>query len=101
MNMTYIYANTRGHHYWFYFSVKNKSRHKVRLNFVNFTKDDSLYHQGMRVNIFSEHVFKSSATWILQPPCYEQDIFLASHIYAAPGGGHAGYNAAYANAELA
>ncbi len=47
-------SNTRGHHQWFFFSVRNKSPGTVRLNVLNFTKDDSLYNQGMRVAVFSE-----------------------------------------------
>lgn len=46
-------ANTRGHHQWFYFSVKNKSCDTVRFNIVNFTKKESLYTQGMRINVVS------------------------------------------------
>ena len=47
-------ANTRGHHQWFYFSVKNYDKKRVKFNIVNFTKNNSLYTQGMRVNIWSE-----------------------------------------------
>ncbi len=37
-------ANTRGHHQWFYFSVRNRAGcSTVRFNIVNFTKKDSLY----------------------------------------------------------
>lgn len=45
-------SNTRGHHQWFYFSVKNSNnRGRVNFNIVNFTKKASLYHQGMMINI--------------------------------------------------
>lgn len=44
-------SNTRGHHQWFYFKVKNQSKvGTVKFNFVNFTKKQSLYLHGMRVN---------------------------------------------------
>ena len=47
-------TNTRGHHQWFYFRCKNQSRvGTVKFNFVNFTKRQSLYMQGMRVNVKS------------------------------------------------
>ena len=47
-------SNTRGHHQWFYFKVLNQDFvGKVRFNFVNFTKSQSLYSQGMRVNVKS------------------------------------------------
>jgi hypothetical protein len=48
-------TNTRGHHQWFYFSVKNQSyKPTVKFTIVNFTKKASLYTQGMRVNIWSK-----------------------------------------------
>ena len=44
-------SNTRGHHQWFYFKVKNQNfTGPVKFNFVNFTKRQSLYLHGMRVN---------------------------------------------------
>ena len=47
-------SNTRGHHQWFYFKVKNQEKTgAVKFNFVNFTKRQSLYMQGMRVNVKS------------------------------------------------
>jgi len=47
-------SNTRGHHQWFYFRVHNQQRvGTVKLNFVNFTKRQSLYNQGMRINVKS------------------------------------------------
>ena len=47
-------SNTRGHHQWFYFKVENKQRvGNVKFNFVNFTKRQSLYMHGMRVNVKS------------------------------------------------
>ncbi len=53
-------SNTRGHHQWFYFTVSNKYlttpnfKQKVKFNIVNFTKNASLYHQGMRIAVYSE-----------------------------------------------
>ena len=47
-------SNTRGHHQWFYFKVNNQNKvGTVKLNFVNFTKRQSLYMHGMRVNVKS------------------------------------------------
>ena len=47
-------SNTRGHHQWFYFKIQNKEKvGKVTFNFVNFTKRQSLYMHGMRVNVKS------------------------------------------------
>ena len=36
-------SNTRGHHQWFNFKVKNRSIKQVKFNIVNFTKKHSLY----------------------------------------------------------
>ena len=47
-------TNTRGHHQWFYFKINNKEKvGKVKFNIVNFTKRQSLYMHGMRVNVKS------------------------------------------------
>ena len=46
-------SNTRGHHQWFYFSVKNKRVGTYKFNIMNFTKCNSLYQQGMRVAVYS------------------------------------------------
>ena len=47
-------SNTRGHHQWFYFKVENRKRvGTVKFNFINFTKRQSLYMHGMRVNVKS------------------------------------------------
>jgi hypothetical protein len=47
-------SNTRGHHQWFYFKVLNHEQvGRYRFNIVNFTKNASLYHQGMRINVHS------------------------------------------------
>lgn len=44
-------SNTRGHHQWFYFKINNQSKvGTVKFNFINFTKRQSLYMHGMRVN---------------------------------------------------
>ncbi len=38
-------SNTRGHHQWFNFTIKNTTvKGKVKFNIVNFTKNASLYH---------------------------------------------------------
>ncbi|CDW76600.1 UNKNOWN [Stylonychia lemnae] len=48
-------SNTRGHHQWFNFTVLNGSvKGRVKFNIVNFTKNASLYHQGMKINIHSQ-----------------------------------------------
>jgi hypothetical protein len=48
-------SNTRGHHQWFYFKVLNgPETGRYRFNIVNFTKNASLYHQGMRINVHSQ-----------------------------------------------
>eukprot|EP01022_Parablepharisma_sp_SALTPOND_P012542 TRINITY_DN1617_c0_g1_i1.p1 TRINITY_DN1617_c0_g1~~TRINITY_DN1617_c0_g1_i1.p1 ORF type:complete len:972 (+),score=111.72 TRINITY_DN1617_c0_g1_i1:10640-13555(+) len=47
-------SNTRGHHQWFYFSVKNKQPGTYKFNILNFTKSDSLYNHGMRIAMFSK-----------------------------------------------
>ena len=47
-------SNTRGHHQWFYFKVRNmKKTGTIKFNIVNFTKKNSLYMHGMRVNVKS------------------------------------------------
>ena len=47
-------TNTRGHHQWFYFSVKNHSNlGNVNFSVLNFTKKQSLYNHGMRVCVKS------------------------------------------------
>ena len=47
-------TNTRGHHQWFFFQAIAKSNlGRVRFNIINFTKQSSLYDQGMKVCICS------------------------------------------------
>ena len=47
-------TNSKGHMQWFYFVVKNKLKGKrVKFNIVNFTHNESLYTQGMKVNVWS------------------------------------------------
>lgn len=41
-------TNTNGHMQWYYFSVKNSKKLKVRLNIYRFRKRYSLYQRGMR-----------------------------------------------------
>ena len=47
-------TNTRANHHWFYFCVKNKNKGTFKFNILNFTKNNSLYKQGMRIAIFSK-----------------------------------------------
>lgn len=48
-------ANTRGHNQWYYFSVSNlKNIKTVRFHILNFTKNASLYSQGMQPNVYSK-----------------------------------------------
>jgi len=47
-------TNTTGYFQWFFFKVKNKVRgSKIRINVVNMTKRNSLYQQGMPIQILS------------------------------------------------
>ncbi len=47
-------TNSKGHMQWFYFVVKNKRKAKrVKFNIVNFTHNESLYTQGLKVNVWS------------------------------------------------
>ena len=47
--------NTRGHHQWFFFSVKNQNFvGKVKFNIVNFTKKSSLFTQGQEIYVKSK-----------------------------------------------
>lgn len=46
-------SNTYGRNQWFYFTARNKSGEKVvKMNIVNFCKQDSLYSQGQQPLIF-------------------------------------------------
>ena len=47
-------ANTRGYHQWYYFSVICSQTAEVTFNIVNFTKNESLYSQGMLPVVFLE-----------------------------------------------
>lgn len=47
-------ANTQGYHQWYYFSVVSAVAAEVTFNIVNFTKNESLYSQGMLPVVFSE-----------------------------------------------
>lgn len=47
-------ANTRGYHQWYYFSVTASTPAEVTFNIVNFTKNESLYSQGMLPVVYSE-----------------------------------------------
>lgn len=47
-------TNTSGYFQWFYFRVQNKKKGtKMKMNIVNLTKRNSLYQQGMPVQILS------------------------------------------------
>jgi len=48
-------SNTIGRNQWFYFSIKPIKARTIKLNILNFTKNDSLYRQGMRISIHSPH----------------------------------------------
>ncbi len=41
-------TNTRGHRQWFYFSIKNKLKHTIKLNIYRFKKAYSLFQRGMK-----------------------------------------------------
>ena len=56
-------SNTKGHHQWFYFEIRNRRRCTVKFNVVNFTKADSLYKQGMKLNVLSEKSMERRGTW--------------------------------------
>lgn len=49
-------ANTRGHRQWFYFSAIPQIAGEVRFNILNFTKNASLYSQGMLPCVYDEGV---------------------------------------------
>ena len=66
-------SNTKGHHQWFYFSVKNKFTGTYKFNILNFTKRDSLYDCGMRISVFSK--IKSSLAKIGTLPAIFTDWF--------------------------
>jgi hypothetical protein len=53
-------TNTNGHMQWFYFSVKNNQKEKVRFNIYRFRKRYSLYQRGMRPYVKS---IKSGNDW--------------------------------------
>ena len=41
--------NTRGHNQWFYFKMTNtKKNQKVKINIVNFVKNNSLFSYGLK-----------------------------------------------------
>jgi len=41
-------TNTNGHMQWYYFSVKNTGKMKVKFNIFRFKKRYSLYQRGLR-----------------------------------------------------
>ena len=47
-------ANTRGHYQWYYFSVTVGTARTVRFHLLNFTKNESLYSQGLLPVVFVE-----------------------------------------------
>ena len=41
--------NSKGNTQWFYFSIENSIKDNIiKINIINFTKNDSLFNQGMR-----------------------------------------------------
>ena len=47
-------TNAKGHHEWFYFKAfSKKPLGPVKFNVINFTKNRSLYENGMRVCVCS------------------------------------------------
>lgn len=53
-------SNTSGHRQWFYFSMKNEKKCKVKLHIFRFKKMYSLYQRGMRPYFRSR---KSEGDW--------------------------------------
>jgi hypothetical protein len=53
-------TNTKGHHQWFYFAVRNNRATTIKLNIVNFTKSTSLHEKGMKICLFSRKFFEES-----------------------------------------
>lgn len=53
-------TNTNGHMQWYYFSVRNLKKIKVRFNIYRFLKRYSLYQRGMRPYVRSR---KSGKDW--------------------------------------
>lgn len=49
-----IDTNTNGHMQWYYFSVKNEAKQKVKFNIFRFRKRYSLYQRGMCPYTFSK-----------------------------------------------
>ena len=48
-------ANTRGHHQWYYFSVLPHREVEAKFHILNFTKNESLYSQGMHPLVYCEN----------------------------------------------
>ena len=47
--------NTKGHNQWFFFNMENQKKNlKVKLNIINFIKNDSLHNYGLKLMIFSQ-----------------------------------------------
>jgi hypothetical protein len=40
-------TNTNGHRQWFFFSIRNKVKGKIKLNIYRFKKPYSLFQRGM------------------------------------------------------
>lgn len=58
-------SNTRGYFQWFYFKVNNKLKGtKAKFNIVNLTKRNSLYQQGMPIQVLSmKRASDQGTTW--------------------------------------
>ena len=54
-------TNTNGHMQWYYFSVKNNKKQKIKFNIFRFRKRYSLYQRGMKPYIKS---LKSGKDWL-------------------------------------
>jgi len=53
-------SNTKGHRQWFYFSMQNEEKCKVKLHIYRFKKIYSLFQRGMRPYVKSR---KSGNDW--------------------------------------
>lgn len=54
-------SNTNGHRQWFYFSMKNEKKCRVKLHIYRFKKVYSLFQRGMKPYVRSR---KSGKDWM-------------------------------------
>ena len=69
--------NTRGHNQWFYFKMTNtKKNQKVKINIVNFVKNDSLFSYGLKPLTCNEKQNKNQSGWHRNglKVCYQQNM---------------------------